>query len=119
MKRKDFVCLRCGLQAKGAPNHCPNCLWSQHISGKKGTACKGLMAPVGIVLGEEACMLTHRCVKCGHTHSQKSSVNDSFEAIARLSITQNEVHDEEVTIHEVLSQSVGVSPGIARPSAQH
>ena len=95
----------------GAPNHCPLCLWSRHTSGKKGAACTQPMEPIGIALGEGECTITHRCIACAHVHRHRTAVHDSFEAIAKLSIRQNEVHDESASAQAVIAQAIEVRPG--------
>ncbi len=85
--------MRCGFSVEGTLDHCPQCLWSKHVAGKKGKHCGGAMEPRAIELGEERCMIVYQCMKCAHRHKQKSAVVDSFEALSKLSIHENEALD--------------------------
>ena len=92
MKLHSFVCEHCGKK-NAAADHCPACLWSKHTQ-VKGKACRGMMEPVSIALKKSQCMITHRCERCGHQTRRKTTVSDNLEAIARLSIHDNEAYSE-------------------------
>ena len=70
-----FRCIQCeqlvGEMRYGGyhRNHCPWCLWSQHVDEKKGdraSSCRGRMKPIGKFqkrTGEE--VIVHQCEQCG------------------------------------------------------
>ncbi|MFZ2299583.1 MAG: RNHCP domain-containing protein [Candidatus Moraniibacteriota bacterium] len=89
-RKEDFLCGQCGAQVDGDgyTNHCPRCLYSQHVDihpGDRAAVCGGLMEPVFLEKesGEEK--LTHRCVLCGYEKKNKTAENDDFEALLTLS----------------------------------
>jgi hypothetical protein len=95
-KIENFTCGHCGekVEGNGFTNHCPNCLWSKHVDvnpGDRKARCRGLMEPIEIQIKSERCTILHRCVKCGFERRQRSSVNDSFDAIVRLSAQPRKV----------------------------
>ncbi|MCA1622495.1 MAG: RNHCP domain-containing protein [Acidobacteria bacterium] len=87
---EDFTCENCGteVQGHGYTNHCPVCLWSKHVDvnpGDRLAECKGLMKPMYI---ESKCgqyVIVHKCQKCEFTRRNKTSPEDSFEAILEVS----------------------------------
>lgn len=86
---EDFTCAHCGTAVKGDgyTNHCPECLWSQHVDvnpGDRSASCRGLMEPVGFTVKHGNYILTHRCTTCGIEKKNKTSKNDSFAAILNL-----------------------------------
>jgi rubrerythrin len=86
---ENFTCENCGfsVQGKGYTNHCPECLWSQHVDvnpGDRAERCRGLMEPVGFTIKRGDYILVHRCTKCGIVKRNKAAKNDRFEAILRL-----------------------------------
>lgn len=88
--KEDFVCEKCGLAVKGSgyTNHCPACLWSKHVDinpGDRENECCGLMEPVGIEIKNGEYVILHRCTNCGLKKRNKTSKNDSMDAIIRLS----------------------------------
>ena len=81
---EDFGCARCGASVvgDGYTNHCPKCLWSQHVDvnpGDRAATCGGLMEPVGVEMARYKNILTHRCVKCGKVQKNKMSPKDDFD----------------------------------------
>ena len=86
---ENFTCGHCGcpVQGNGYTNHCPQCLWSQHVDvnpGDRAEPCRGLMEPVGCTIQRGAYILVHRCTQCGMTKKNKAAQNDRFAAILRL-----------------------------------
>ena len=91
-RKEDFVCEHCGatVEGSGYTNHCPVCLWSKHVDihpGDRAATCGGMMWPTGIEVDKGEYIILHRCEKCGHKKRNKSSKNDDFNAILRLSTT--------------------------------
>ena len=91
---EDFICANCGAEVKGSgyTNHCPICLWSQHVDvfpGDRREMCQGRMEPMGIDTRGGEYTILHRCVRCGFSRRNKTAPNDSFEAI--LSVSQKKV----------------------------
>jgi len=87
--KEDFVCDHCGASIKGTgyTNHCPNCLWSKHVDinpGDRLNSCQGMMRPVRLELdhGEQA--LIHKCEKCAKIMRNKTTLNDSANALIGL-----------------------------------
>lgn len=89
-KIEDFKCENCGneITGSGYTNHCPICLWSKHVDinpGDRSESCGGLMEPVGIEKRGDDYLIIHKCQKCGIKKKNKSSKDDSFEEILKLS----------------------------------
>lgn len=90
-KIEDFVCEHCGTKVKGTgyTNHCPNCLYSKHVDleipGDRAANCGGLMKPVGVDLKHGEHIIIHKCLKCGKITRNKTSPEDNFEKILKLS----------------------------------
>ncbi len=87
--QEDFVCEKCDqlVRGNGYTNHCPNCLWSKHVDnepGDRANICCGLMRPSLDTVKGDKYTLKHTCTKCDHTKINKSSKNDSTEAIIKL-----------------------------------
>jgi hypothetical protein len=93
-KIEDFVCGNCGKEVKGNgfTNHCPYCLWSKHVDvnpGDRASSCQGLMEPVRVEKGDGSreYIIVHKCIKCGYEKRNKTSEEDDFEEI--IKITEN------------------------------
>ncbi|NOY14876.1 MAG: RNHCP domain-containing protein [bacterium] len=89
-KKEDFVCDNCGagVIGNGYTNHCPKCLYSKHVDvnpGDRQAGCGGLMRPAGLKTKNNQYQIIHRCLKCGHVQSTRTSVHDDFEKILKLS----------------------------------
>ncbi len=87
---EDFTCENCGKKVKGNgfTNHCPYCLWSKHVDvfpGDRNADCHGMMEPVELEIISGEYILTHKCVVCGYTKKNKTSPDDDFDKILRLS----------------------------------
>ena len=88
-KIEDFVCAQCGTKVSGSgyTDHCPNCLWSQHVDinpGDRASSCGGAMEPVGVEMKGDEKIIYYRCVKCGFEHRVRAADSDNFEAIIKL-----------------------------------
>lgn len=88
--KEDFVCEKCGhsVNGTGYTNHCPSCLWSKHVDnhpGDRAALCGGLMEPreVSHEGGEQ--ILTHVCIRCGHSKRNKVIKGDNFETLLMVS----------------------------------
>jgi len=85
--KENFTCQNCHHQTTGTgfTNHCPNCLYSQHVDnqvpGDRSSACKGLMKPISASLKSDQFTLYHQCLKC-----QKITKNKAFEKDNQLKL---------------------------------
>lgn len=91
---EDFCCAHCSLDVvgNGFTNHCPRCLYSQHVDihpGDRTAACGGMMAPVGIEPFGHGWKILHRCQTCGHERKNKVVAADDFEAVLALQRAAN------------------------------
>lgn len=80
------------MHGDGYTNHCPGCLWSQHVDvhpGDRAAACKGLMRPIGLEHKRGLVVLIHRCEVCGFLRRNRSAEADHFAAIVALSTAQH------------------------------
>jgi DNA-directed RNA polymerase subunit RPC12/RpoP len=89
-RTEDFVCANCGTKVagNGYTNHCPSCLWSQHVDvnpGDRASSCRGLMEPLHIEQHGSKLVLVTRCTRCGHQHRNRTSNQDSTDAIIAVS----------------------------------
>jgi len=90
-KKEDFKCLNCGYEVKGSgyTNHCPNCLYSQHVDlnvpGDRENKCGSPMKPIGVEKKGEEYIILHQCINCGAKKKNKASKNDNFEKIIKIS----------------------------------
>ena len=87
---EDFTCEKCGIEVRGTgyTNHCPSCLWSKHVDvnpGDRKSTCLGMMEPSSIKVESNEYKITHICTVCGHAKNNKSSPDDNFSIILRLS----------------------------------
>lgn len=90
---EDFACGHCGLevQGDGYTNHCPRCLWSQHVDvnpGDRLAGCGGLMEPVAIEGTPGTYRILHRCQLCSAEKWNQASPADDFDALLALAETQ-------------------------------
>ncbi len=92
-----FTCLICDLEV--APlsngsyrNHCPGCLYSQHLDvvpGDRASSCEGMMEPVGLKYRSgKGLQVVHRCMTCGMVRANRAASDtvqpDDLEALLRL-----------------------------------
>ncbi len=88
--KEDFTCEQCGafVRGSGYTNHCPQCLWSKHVDvnpGDRQAACQGRMQPISVDTSGGKYSILQRCTVCGHERRNKTSPDDSFEAILQVS----------------------------------
>ena len=105
-KREEFRCLHCRelVSAKGEigtehRNHCPLCLWSQHVdlekSGDRKSDCKASMVPIGLTFKHEGfdkwgkprqgeLMLIHRCTRGDKISINRIAGDDDAHVILRV-----------------------------------
>ena len=89
-RTENFTCAHCGASVlgNGYTNHCPKCLWSQHVDNNPGdrqSNCGGMMKPISIEQKGGEFIITHKCEKCGKTIKQKASENDNMDTIISIS----------------------------------
>jgi hypothetical protein len=102
----DFTCKHCSsyvsaarfLAGVGNRNHCPYCLWSQHLdlfeAGDRLSACKALMRPIGLTLKRSRnkyaasasgeLMLVHQCTDCQRISINRIAADDVPETIMEV-----------------------------------
>ena len=94
---ENFVCAHCGAMVvgDGYTNHCPKCLYSQHVDinpGDREETCKGMMAPVAVEGSTgKGYTLIHRCIKCGYERRNKVEKEDSTDVIIALARREKRV----------------------------
>ncbi len=86
---EDFVCAKCGLQVKGSgyTNHCPQCLWSQHVDvdpGDRAAQCGGMMEPLRVEGSTGKYRILHRCTLCGTERRVDTAEDDNSAALLAL-----------------------------------
>ena len=91
---QDFNCAHCGavVHGNGYTNHCPHCLWSQHVDnnpGDRASDCGGMMRPISVIADGTRFIITHQCEKCGKTKRQHTADNDDMDTIIKLSSNNN------------------------------
>ncbi len=89
-KIENFFCEYCKnlVIGKGYTDHCPKCLRSKHVDinpGDRNSKCKGTMKPIGFKVKNDGYIIFYNCLKCGYKYRVKSSLEDDFEAILKLS----------------------------------
>jgi rubrerythrin len=89
-KKEDFICQNCNFKVKGTgyTNHCPECLFSQHVDNNPGdrqNQCHGLMKPIDLEIKNGKYHIIHQCQKCGIKKKNKSSKNDDFNKLINVS----------------------------------
>lgn len=86
---ENFVCENCGVQVEGNgyTNHCPKCLWSQHVDinpGDRAATCGGKMKPTAVNLENGEYFITHTCQNCGNQKRNRVSPNDDFDKVVEV-----------------------------------
>ena len=86
---EDFICAHCSLEVEGHgyTNHCPRCLYSQHVDvhpGDRSAECGGLMEPMSVEPFGHSWKIVQRCQVCGHERKNKIVPEDNFEAVLAL-----------------------------------
>ncbi len=99
VRNEGFVCTHCGKEVlptqHDAPrNHCPFCLFSQHVDihpGDRRNPCRGLLEPTGVeTSGRKGYVIVYRCTRCGDRIRAKAALKsavqpDDFNKIIELS----------------------------------
>ncbi len=88
--KEDFVCSKCGNEVfgDGYTNHCPECLWSQHVDinpGDRANDCGGMMEPVRVEKKTKEYTIIHKCEKCGFEKPNKAVPEDNFQMLVQVS----------------------------------
>jgi hypothetical protein len=127
-REDQFRCLKCSLMITADPdysgvnnrNHCPNCLWSQHVdldkAGDRKAECRSRMRPIGLTVkrtgkkyGNAACgelMVIHQCSGCGKISINRIAADDSAGVLLALYMhTQNMESGQLQTLN-----SMGIQP---------
>jgi hypothetical protein len=79
-----------GRRSSGAnqrANHCPACLWSQHVDvnpGDRAAACGGAMRPIGHEAVRGRIMILQRCETCGFERRNQMGKDDDMAVLIRL-----------------------------------
>ncbi len=67
-----FACSHCArevpLGGRRPRDHCPYCLYSQHVDvvpGDRAERCGGALIPVGVAPGHDGLDILYRCERCG------------------------------------------------------
>lgn len=94
-RQEEFRCRHCKMLVGPVPyggsqrNHCPYCLYSRHVDGRRpgdrAGDCGGSMAPVGAFTrpkGEH--VVVHRCLSCDFERYNRIAADDDFELVLRL-----------------------------------
>jgi len=104
--KKGYKCCHCNkliLFSKNIGtrhrNHCPFCLWSQHLDDKKAgdrkSKCKACMQPIGLTFKQEGSdkykklkqgelMLIHKCVSCEKISINRIASDDDTNTILKI-----------------------------------
>jgi hypothetical protein len=72
-------------------NHCPNCLWSQHVDddvpGDCAADCAGSMEPISVSVRDDGeWALVHRCTACSTVHVNRIAGDDNPLMLMRLAV---------------------------------
>jgi hypothetical protein len=87
--KENFTCGHCAkaVVGNGYTNHCPECLWSQHVDkepGDRAELCQALMEPIAVTITSDTYRITHRCVACGYEKINTTAPEDQFESVLAL-----------------------------------
>lgn len=94
-KTENFTCGNCGTEVVGTgyTNHCPKCLYSQHVDinpGDRLEPCGGLMKPVDVEIEKQKWILVHECAKCQLRRRNILSPDDNMDAVIEVKRIANE-----------------------------
>lgn len=98
-------------------NHCPHCLYSQHLDtdkpGDRKSRCLGKMKPIDILFRKprrdkygkikngEAVIL-HECIKCGKKSTNRLAGDDSEERILKVFNSNKHTKEEKAELQKQL-----------------
>lgn len=125
----NFTCLNCGKLVTSVSkkigtehrNHCPNCLWSQHVdlkySGDRRSTCKKGMGPIGLTFKHEGLdkwgkqrqgelMIIHQCISLDKISINRVAADDNQEKI--LEIFENSKNLDEEMKNQIKNLSIGL-----------
>lgn len=96
-RNEGFLCAVCGQDVppakKSCRDHCITCLSSLHVDaipGDRASACKGILAPLRVVVhAKKGYMIQYRCQVCGYEHQNRAADDDSIERLAELVLAGN------------------------------
>lgn len=124
----SFSCIHCHKEvsekALGTQhrNHCPYCLWSQHLDnlpGDRSADCGGAMRPLGLSFKNDGgqigeLMVVHKCQKCGVESKNRLAGDDEASAIVGVFEESLDNHPEssfkllaEADRREIITQVFG------------
>ncbi len=96
-RNEGFVCEQCGATVEPGTrgvlrNHCPQCLFSQHVDvqpGDRKATCGGLMRPVQAYYLSQRTVLVHECTRCRTRRENRAALApcaepDNLELILKL-----------------------------------
>jgi len=89
--REDFFCAHCRqpVLGDGYTNHCPRCLYSQHVDeltpGDRSSTCLGIMKPLGLQIKHGQYILFHQCQTCHKITRNRTGKNDNQQKLIELS----------------------------------
>src|SRR4051812_15565771 len=86
---ENFICQHCGafVMGDGYTNHCPHCLWSQHVDnqpGDRASSCRGMMKPIALIGSSPNYRIVYTCEICGLEKMNNAQSEDSTEALLQL-----------------------------------
>lgn len=89
-KKENFICKNCKTKVigNGFTNHCPKCLYSQHVDinpGDRAETCQGLMKPINFELKNGKYTVIQECLTCGAKRKNKLLDNDNIDSLTKLS----------------------------------
>ncbi|MGC8495816.1 MAG: RNHCP domain-containing protein [Candidatus Micrarchaeia archaeon] len=89
---EDFTCSHCGtkVHGNGYTDHCPNCLWSQHVDkhpGDRSEECHGEMKPIYTEPDrKKGFIIYYKCEKCGAKKRVTAAPDDNRELLEALMV---------------------------------
>ncbi len=141
---QDFRCLHCRMQVSGNlrlsgvrnRNHCPYCLYSQHVdlqtAGDRLAECMAEMKPIGLTLKQTRkkygpstgeLMLVHVCLGCGKLSINRIAADDLTYKVLELldcfnkldegillQMQENGIHALQPDDRAVVERQLGVNP---------
>lgn len=93
---EGFTCSTCGKatppHGRTARDHCPHCLWSEHVDvvpGDRAAGCGGKLEPVSVEKRGGRFMMHYRCARCGAERVNQAILDgdppDDWERVVALS----------------------------------
>ena len=69
------------MVGNGYTNHCPSCLWSQHVDvhpGDRAARCRAPMRPAALLYERGEFVVVHECTACGVRRRNRASADDDL-----------------------------------------